>query len=115
MYASYPDWVLYTELTGSDRSNKGTMRLATEIKVKWIEKKIPLLEKVDMERLEYAGDTPKLSGEKRTKITMDQLESIIEQKKMEKKVKEEEDGRNKEDKLSAAKERYLNRKRQKLS
>jgi len=38
MFEHFPDWVLYTELTGSGTNNKGVMRLASEIKVKWIEK-----------------------------------------------------------------------------
>ena len=116
LYENFPDWVLYTELSGHERSSKGIMRLSSEIKVKWIEKKLPLLEKVDLKRLEYAGETPSESGEKRgPEITMDQLESLIEQNKTEIRVKEEETGKNKDDKLAAAKERYLARKRQKLA
>ena len=38
IYKHFPDWLLYTELVGSRMSQNGRMRLATEIKVKWIEK-----------------------------------------------------------------------------
>ena len=114
LFTNYPEWIFYSELAGSTAGNKGIMRLSTEIKVKWIEKKIPLLDKVDMERLEYAGEPPLHSGEKRTKIVMDQLESLIEQKRQENITKEKNDSLSKEDKIKAAKERLIARKRQKL-
>lgn len=115
LYQNYPDWVLYTELTGSGKGNKGIMKLASEIKVKWIEKKLPLLQKVDLERLELAGEPPSQSGLKRQpQMRIDQIESLIEQKKLESRVKEQEESKNRDEKIQAAKERLLARKRQKL-
>lgn len=115
LYGTFPDWVLYTELAGTSSGSKGIMRLASEIKVKWIEKKLPLLEKVDLERLEHAGEPPVHSGEKRTKLTVNQIDQLIDQNKKEIKIKEEQKSISREDKVAAAKERMLERKRQKIN
>lgn len=125
----FPDWILYTDLSGSANGNKGIVRLASEIKVKWIEKKLPLLQKVDLERLELAGDPP--TKKHKSNITIDQIESLLEQKRLESKhhlsyakayhylhidqIKEKLQNESKDDKIQAAKERMLARKRQKLS
>ena len=86
MNENYPDWILYTELAGSASGNKGIIRLASEIKVKWIEKKLPKLQQVDMKRLELAGESPKINNKRKAMITMNDLESLIEQKRKEGKI-----------------------------
>ena len=122
----HPDWLIYTELSGNASGNKGIIRLASEIKVKWVEKKLPLLQKVDMERLELAGEPPR-APKHASDMTMDQIERLIEQKKQEckgldicyfifyiAKIEKAQGSQSKEDKINAAKERMLARKRQKL-
>ena len=77
--------------------------------------KIPLLEKVDLNRLELAGEKPDQESLKRkAEVPLDKVETLINQTKIENKIKEEEESKSKDDKINAAKERYLERKRQKL-
>lgn len=115
MFQHFPDWVLYTELVGSGTGGNGRMRLASEIKVKWIEKKIPLLSKIDLNRLELAGEKPNVNSLKRkAEKPLDIVETLIHQNKIESKIKEKQETLNKDDKINAARERYLERKRQKL-
>jgi hypothetical protein len=45
----YPDWVIYTELSGAGQS--GIMKMSFEIKLSWVEDKMPLLKEVDVKRL----------------------------------------------------------------
>ena len=45
---NFPDWAVFTEITGGASGNRGTMRMASEIRPRWVENKIPLLNSVDM-------------------------------------------------------------------
>jgi len=68
-----------------------------------------------LERLELAGDEPVVqTGKRKPEFTIDQVESMIKQSQTASKVREEEQGKSREDKIKAAKEKYLERKRQKL-
>ena len=46
----YPIWILYTEISGG-RQGKGIIRLASEIKLSWIQDLLPLLKEVDFVKL----------------------------------------------------------------
>ena len=46
----YPDWVIYTELAGTN-SSTGLMKMCFEVELEWVEDKLPLLKEIDVMRL----------------------------------------------------------------
>lgn len=46
----YPDWLIYTDLAGTN-SSAGIMKMCFEIKLDWVEDKLPLLKEIDVKRL----------------------------------------------------------------
>eukprot|EP01022_Parablepharisma_sp_SALTPOND_P028529 TRINITY_DN71103_c5_g1_i1.p3 TRINITY_DN71103_c5_g1~~TRINITY_DN71103_c5_g1_i1.p3 ORF type:complete len:627 (+),score=67.27 TRINITY_DN71103_c5_g1_i1:11580-13460(+) len=97
-YENYPDWILYTEISGTSKA-KSIIRMACEIKLKWIEEMLPLLKSVDVLLLAKLKVDTSQDGKKRMAPE-------------DKEEEREEDIKKKEaDKLQAAKERYLKRKK----
>ena len=44
----YPDWLIYTDLSGSQGGQSGLIKMAFEIDLSWIKDKIPRLKDIDV-------------------------------------------------------------------
>ena len=89
----YPDWLIYTEASGGG-SNMGQIKMGFEVKLKWVEAKMPRLKEVDADGLSGG----KRVGEKRVKREDEEEEE-----------KEGEQIMDREEKLRMLKERYAKR------
>jgi len=49
--SSYPDWLIYTELTSSGSSAAGMIKMASAIDLEWVEDLIPRLKEVNVKKL----------------------------------------------------------------
>ena len=47
----YPDWLIYTDLSGMASGASGLIKMAFEVELPWIEDKMPRLKEVDVQRL----------------------------------------------------------------
>jgi len=93
---NYPTWILYTEISGTSKA-KSIIKMACEIKLKWIEEMLPLLKSVDLFL------APNLSEPVNIEKKRKSPEKDV--------VSEEVAKKNQADKLKAAQERYLKRKK----
>eukprot|EP00826_Nyctotherus_ovalis_P030918 TRINITY_DN2468_c0_g1_i6.p1 TRINITY_DN2468_c0_g1~~TRINITY_DN2468_c0_g1_i6.p1 ORF type:complete len:473 (-),score=119.98 TRINITY_DN2468_c0_g1_i6:93-1466(-) len=94
---NYPTWILYTEIASTSKA-RSLIKMACEIKLKWVEEMLPLLKNAET-FLTPAKSEPRETEKKR---------KVPEEKAVE---SEEVTKKNKEDKLKAALERYNKRKK----
>ena len=50
IYEYYPDWLLYTDISGT-ANGQGLIKMGCTIKLDWIEKKMPLLKEIQVGKL----------------------------------------------------------------
>ena len=100
IYDYYPDWLIYTEVTGSALSGgQGLIKMAFEIDLQWIEDKMSRLKEFDVNRL--CGIEPEAKDE--------QLQ-IGKRKERDEESKKE---LTKEEKIQALKDRFMKRQKRK--
>ena len=98
VHENYPNWILYTEISGTSKVNS-IIKMGCEIKLNWVEEMIPLLKNVN----EFILAMPKeieFSGKRE-----------VPEINIKKPPSEEEIKKAQADKLKAAQERYMKRKK----
>ena len=101
----YPDWLIYTEISGTASGSNGIIKMSFEVELPWVEDKMPRLKEVDVKNLcgiQVIGTANAAGGKRKERD---------EEKESEEPVIDS--VQHKEDKLQALKERFLKRQKQK--